>query len=466
VAGAVLAASTQAGASFSEIDTVTLSGPFFNVKDYGAKGDAYPNNANPTDDTCAVNLAIQAALKSYVGTPGGQLRTGGGIVLFPAGRYYIAGTIYVSRGTASPCTPSDQCGECDPVHQGITLMGAGPLATTLIVPSAHSGSTITIAPNGPIDLQGCAIQDLGIECLTQRTSGIAIAVNSQGHRISNVFFRKQFLGCRIGDTQSSASAANILVDNCQITNVSAGGVGISVDGANTGEIHLRDLIITGVNAAPANQAFAGIRLLRGGGFWISNCDVIQFRLGLLIDPQDHVAPDINGVVQFAFFTGCAFDNCGIHCMLIQPPGAGVAKGLFFSNCWSATPATGHCCHVGGGVNGCEFVGHRFLNAPLGDGLNVSAPATNVNADACTASGQPNGSGFAFSGNVINFAVRNCRSGPYGGPGFATFAPSIHGVLISAGCSNYIVTNNMLSGNTSTGLADSGVAPKITTPNLV
>jgi len=157
VAGVGVGAAQRLSAKPAQVDAITLSGPFFNVKDFGAKEDAYPGNPSPTDDTCAINLAIQAALKSYVGTPGGQLRTGGGVVLFPAGRYYVAETIYASRtdydtSPPPPCTATIPCADCDPVHQGITLTGAGPLATTLVVPSAYSGSTISVAPDGSIDL--------------------------------------------------------------------------------------------------------------------------------------------------------------------------------------------------------------------------------------------------------------------------------------------------------------------------
>jgi len=49
---------------------------------------------------------------------------------------------------------------------------------------------------------------------------------------------------------------------------------------------------------------------------------------------------------------------------------------------------------------------------------------------------------------------------------AVFPASLHGVTIAATCSDYIVTNNRLSGNTGSSLNDAGTAPKkIAAPNL-
>ncbi|HEY5668023.1 MAG TPA: glycosyl hydrolase family 28-related protein [Candidatus Saccharimonadales bacterium] len=56
--------------------------PFYNVRDYGAKGD------NVTDDTASIQAAINA------------LPAGGGVVWLPAGRYIIAGTLTIPNDIA------------------------------------------------------------------------------------------------------------------------------------------------------------------------------------------------------------------------------------------------------------------------------------------------------------------------------------------------------------------------------
>lgn len=102
-----------------------IEGAVFNVLDFGAVGD------NTTDDTTAIQAAIDAANAAYVG--GSQLG-GGNEVFMPAGRYKITGLI---------------------IKNGVNLRGAGRLNTQLRVAGSGSiglaatanSSTMTSADN-------------------------------------------------------------------------------------------------------------------------------------------------------------------------------------------------------------------------------------------------------------------------------------------------------------------------------
>ncbi|MCX6317745.1 MAG: glycosyl hydrolase family 28-related protein [Bacteroidetes bacterium] len=94
---------------------------FFNVKDFGAKGD------NITNDAVSIQKAIDSA-KSV----------GGGIVFFPAGNYIIDTTLYIKNAA------------------GIILMGVGPFAGSTIKYRKSSGDFLKVQGS-----QHCSIKQIG-----------------------------------------------------------------------------------------------------------------------------------------------------------------------------------------------------------------------------------------------------------------------------------------------------------------
>jgi hypothetical protein len=452
ISAAVIPAARAISLQPLQIDAVTLNGPFFNVKDYGAKGDAYPGNASPTDDTCAINLAITAAVNSYVGAPAGTFKPGGGVVLLPAGRYYVAGTLWISRTNfTTPCLSAPPCNTCDPTHQGVTLLGAGPNATTLVVPDNYAGASISISPGGVADLQFCNVENLAIESINQRTVGTAIAVvAATGHSLKRVNMARQFVGCAIGT--ASGGCLDVTIEDGIWTSFSSGGTGLVVDGL-TVDTHVRDLNISS-NVTP--PYFAGVRLRSASGWFFNQVEVSAAQYGLVVDS------DSSRRVEFGFFTACGFDSCSVECIHIVPS-TGTAHSITFANCWSSGAAL-NCCVIGGPTNGVEFVGHRFLDSGV-HGLYVQQPAMNVHVNSSVASGQPNGAGYFFDTAANHFSVTNSHAGPYGGAGGLSWGGNKYGVYVASSCHDYIVSNNSLSGNTISGFINSGITPKIDTPNL-
>jgi hypothetical protein len=113
------------------------TGPFFNVEDYGAKGD------NATDNTAAFASAIAAASGS-----------GGGTVLIPAGLYQFQGEISIPSGVNLKGSY-----ETVPSHQMVGG-GAPPNDGTVLLPFASRGNVngppfITV--NSDATFAGCVI---------------------------------------------------------------------------------------------------------------------------------------------------------------------------------------------------------------------------------------------------------------------------------------------------------------------
>jgi hypothetical protein len=382
-----------------------IAGSFFNVLDYGAAADG------TTDDTPAIQAAISNAT-TY----------GGGIVLFPAGTYYVAGTITISG-------------------IGIHLQGVGATTSVLLAPSAGNIDTIVFS-----GVDSGAIRDLKISSRSPRGSGRSIFLEQTANMsIERVNMDQQFIGIQIDGGYCHR------VHQCFIA-ISASGTGIFIGSTYPqNDTYLDNIFVTGGSSS--------YHIQKSGAVWMNACDSILSTCGLIIDPPEGLG------VTFCFFSNCAWDSTTSHCVYISAAGSGYVNGLTFVNCWSASASSGDCVVVAGNVNGCEFVGHRFLNNPAGNGLWVSG-AKYVHADACVATGITHGSGYCFTGNATNFAVRNCHAGPYGGPGATPPMPgNAWGVTVTAGCSNYIIANNMFHGNTVGAISDAGAAPKIVAQNL-
>ncbi|WP_248926433.1 glycosyl hydrolase family 28-related protein [Paenibacillus hamazuiensis] len=127
-AGAVLPGTVQAA-------TTTVNSLYYNVKDYGAAG----NDRISSDDTAAIQAAIDAAAKAR-----------GGTVFFPPGQYTINSTILLKSN--------------------VRLLGAGAEAASIKL-SYNAGA---IAMLYGVD----DISNLSVECLTLEGTGAASGTNN------------------------------------------------------------------------------------------------------------------------------------------------------------------------------------------------------------------------------------------------------------------------------------------------
>jgi hypothetical protein len=386
------------------LDVLGTTGAIFNVKDYGAVANGV------TDDTAHIQSAINAAIA-----------IGGGIVLFPAGAYLVAGSLLVTKT--------------------INMQGVGASAVVLLVPASTTVDTIIVDAGGPA-IDGFSMRDLAVVSLPNpRTAGRAIyLVNTSNALIDHVDMTGQYIGCEVngGGTHRVTHS---------VWNMGPFGVGFKVGTSHSADTYLDHLYVTG--------AQVGFNLQYTGCVIMNACECTGCNTGLLINPGS------GQVVRYCFFECCAFDSTVADCITITATGTGSVGSLVFTNCWSASTTNGNCCAIFGAVDGIHFIGQRFLNSSIGNGLWVSG-ATNIFVDACVAAAIPQGTGFCFLGNAKEFAVRNSHSGTYG-----IFAPNKVGIQVLLGCANYMIANNTLKGNTFGNLVDSGgtSVPKIVANNL-
>ena len=396
---------------------MALSTPFYNVFDYGAVGNGV------TDDTQHIQDAINAAAAS-----------GGGTVLLPAAQYRVGGSLTITSN-------------------GITISGVNTKASILKVPNTSSANTISFS-----GCSGCVVRSLAISS-TGRTIGTAIKLNNCNSTvIEDVDMEYQFSGLMIdGGVVHRINRGYWIINS--------GGTGITVGGTQ-GEISEVHISRISLDANDVAQAAVGLSIKWAGGVFVDSCDFISCVVGLSIAPGPIVVNNqtLNQTVNFCFFSNTCWDSSGDRNIVIVGTQNSQVHGLSFSNCWSASSVYDNCV-VTGYVNGCSFVGHKFLNSTQGNGLWVNGPnAKNVFVDACVASGIPVGNAYCFVGNATDFAVRNSFAGVVGAAGTAVFPPNLYGLRVTSGCNNYLYTGNVLRGN-GTNLLDQGGPNKSVGTNL-
>jgi hypothetical protein len=238
--------------------------------------------------------------------------------------------------------------------------------------------------------------------------------------------------------------------------LSGNGTGITV-GANS---YVADVYIDrmSINASSVAKAANGILLKNVGGIHLTDSTFANCTYGL------RIRPDANQSVHFGFFSGGVWDTCGDRCIYISAPEGSAVHSMVFNNCWSAT-CPNETCTIAGIVDGCSFMGHRFLNSQNSYGLYVVGPAKNVYVDASIAYGCPNAAGYCFTG-ATDFAVRNSFAGIGGYTGTTLSSPNLYGMIVAAGCNNYVISANIFRGNTAAALVDNGGVNKEVFSNLL
>lgn len=213
------------------------SGRWWNVKDFGAKGDY------STDDTDAIQAAMNAAVATSAGLAGVGPAVGG-IVYFPKGWYQITAVLDV------PATGVQLHG----VTRSSTVVYAGagfPTNSPMVLATNDSGAASTMFES--------SINRLTLHCNDIAGSvGWKTTTGQEGYGLFNARIRN-YKGCavRISAPATSAEfAAEITVADSELWSSYAGSnQGIDIDAA-VGAIYIHQTTILGLNrnaviAAPA-----------------------------------------------------------------------------------------------------------------------------------------------------------------------------------------------------------------------
>lgn len=345
-----------------------------NVKDYGAVGDG------STNDSTAINNAIAAAGALGVSNRGVD-------VYFPAGVYAHASTIVNN-------------------NNNVMLRGSGWQSTVLYC-TASTGDNVQLG-NGS-SKSGCGIMNMSVWSSGAKTSGANINVNAMNDcLIQNFVINNCYQGILV-----QGASIKVWIDQGEINNSAATGVGIQVTNGAAGDTYIRGIVMS--NAA---NPVAGIQVTQSGHFEIINCNVTKATIGLNINPTG------TQLVTYGFIEHTLFDSCVTNALNIQPSGASTAKvqSLTFVDSWfSGTTAAGNGIVMSVAsssvCDGVVFVGCRVLNN-YQIGVNIGAGPNNITLQSCTIAGNGQNTsntydGISIAANASNLKIRGNEIGQSG-----------------------------------------------------
>lgn len=382
-------------------------GDYVSVKDFGALGNGV------TNDT----IAIQTAINAVAGL-------GGGCIFFPAGNYIISNALTISN-------PS------------IKIKGASRRSTTI----TQNTNNVKI-----FNITGAAlytnIESLNFHYASTPIAGAtAIYCEATSCTFIDFLIRSAYIGieCTIG------VAAKI--SNFDIYNY----VNIGIFVHNTNDVFISNFIINANNQT--NGALGGIRLQdKAEAIIITDGDVILGVYPITTDAASNVAglrPAYNN------FTNVFFDS-GVNGALLNNIIETEFVGCWFSNGRTGSGNSGCLVNT---ANTITFIATRFFNCG-GSGATITNTANKISFIGCsfesnsTTSGIGVAHGLYVAPNSSNFTINNCKAsnGLYNGQ-------QGYGIFISSGSYNYTICNNLLTGNYTGSINDSGISPKTLSGNV-
>ncbi|WDM22651.1 glycosyl hydrolase family 28-related protein [Paenibacillus polymyxa] len=401
-----------------------------NVMDFGAKGDGI------TDDTLSIQTAINYCAQM-----------GGGIVYLPPGTYLISSTLQIKSSNVTLCGSG---------HASRIL---GNFVTGNIIYAGRS-SLVTQA------VVNVGIKDLSIASTVKKTSGAAIfcelaerfnitgvyasPAEDDNYNLYDGLYFKYFDNCVVDRVYLSQSHNGITMF----------GMADQSWGAN--------LFICGGSKIIGNHLNGSTGIYIGGsagGINVEDTDIIKCDINIHIN--SNLSTKENREI---FLNQCFVDSAGNHGILINDNGV---VYLHMTGTWIASSGS---VSSGGFPNGNNIqttsvqsgrmdvimIGCRVFNA-YGSGLVLNAGRWTITG--CSV--HTNGRGAA-GGHGVNVINPNVSSLVLNGNSIINNGNSTLGigVLITSGVSNYIVTNNNVQNNGTTGISDNGASNKIVSNNLL
>lgn len=397
------------------------------VKQFGAK-------ANITsDDRPYIQNAIDAA----------KALTGAATIFFPAGTYYVNGTINVAGNPANRD------------YWGIQLVGEGQWATRILQTNPN-GITVLFDAIG-----GAGLSKMYLGYSTTATGGAAIKIQGQSGYLNLTEFaiESAYIGISISGTKnypvSVAANVAIYLDNFNILNCSQNSVAIY----NSNDIFMSNFIMS----CPANNAsyavLGHVRLYdQTQAITLVNGDIIGGNYSMTCDADYYASsfiPERNAI------TNVYFDSTVNGVVFAK------AQEFDFVNCWFATTSNAAGATLQR-TQAMRFTNCKFYNCGFA-GIQVTANSSYVILTSCDFQSNSKASAGAYAGcqfdgsGTNNFQVLGCTGNNelFGGLQAAA-------LFIGAGSDKFIVSNNNFTGTSGGGIINSSgtSATKLVSNNLV
>ncbi len=378
----------------------------FDVKAYGATGNG------STDDASAIQAAINAASST------------GGVVFFPQGTYSIASGLTVTSSNVS-------------------FVGVGAGASTLRAAAGHEDIPMLLIGDSISTIAHIRVSDLLFDSVNQKTSNAAIKVQL-GFKIwlDRLRFENQYRAIHIFNTTET------WFSNSDIRNTKENGFVYEADLNSGYDCYLNN--IAADNPTISNNGI-GLNWRGGENMVVHNCDFIHFAVGFQADPP------VGAQSRWGFFTSAEFDTSSDNNIHLSVAGGDVV-GLTFVNCWSGT-ATNYGVLLDGGTGsmaGIRFVGSKVVHNGIA-GFRVTT-GTDISIANCDVVGNSQTSPNSRSGIEITpgvgsgWSITGCRVTN----GWSQGNTQSNGINLDAGTyNNFLIANNVLSGNTNNGLSLNG-----------
>lgn len=311
---------------------------------------------------------------------------------------------------------------------GQTIEGSNHRTATLVIDGAN---TLGITLLGV----GSSISNIGIKHTgVTPISGAAINIMSSDVVVDNVFIQDCYDGIRVFKSSTQAVAL-IYLTRFYIEGLY--NIGIYIENAN--DIYIDNFAINSLNTT----APAGIKLYKFvQAVSVSNGSVLNFNQSLVVDALQNTnttRPAFNRFSQVYFdssASGVLLNNCAslrfTSCWFSNRPGNGCAVGntddISFINCDFINNGI-HGCYIDNTTkrtrfHGCSFISNNTENS-IGTGLQIAIGTT-------------------------DFVVQGCTATNYAGfPG-----TQIYGIYLGGATSDrFIIADNLVSGNVSSGVID-------------
>lgn len=338
-------------------------------------------------------------------------RAAGGVLILPSGR--IKASALTVSGTRT------------------TVVGAGGRSTRISCPSA-TNDVFTVSGDY-VD-----IRELMIDSSVTRTGGWYVDFQSTASRsrIGNFYMDGFINGIR------TSATATVTIERGELLNgVATSGVAIRVNDGY--DVSVRDIIVDA-----ASQIYSAIYVNKVNDLTIEDCNLIHGGNALFLNPG------AGQVIASVWANNSFFDTStrGVY-GLADGAGAAIVRCIF-DECWASgntSEGIRLATNAGGYIRGIDIqTPHIFSNG--GDGILVAdSGVKEIHVRGGEIAGNTS-AGVSFSTNVTNCSVIGSRIGDC-----ADLSGNNTGVNIASGCTNLVVRDNNLSGNTSVNLSNSATS---------